>query len=67
LNAAEEMSFHAFCAGRIGFLAMADVVEQVMDAMVDHTAAMAMDDVFAADAEARRRAGQVIAQKEMAA
>jgi 1-deoxy-D-xylulose-5-phosphate reductoisomerase len=67
LNAAEEISFHAFCAGRIGFLAMADVVEQVMDAMVGYKAAMAMDDVYAADAEARRRADQIIAQKEMAA
>jgi 1-deoxy-D-xylulose-5-phosphate reductoisomerase len=67
LNAAEEISFHAFCAGRIGFLAMADVVEQVMDAMVGYKAAMAMDEVYAADAEARRRADQIIAQKEMAA
>jgi 1-deoxy-D-xylulose-5-phosphate reductoisomerase len=67
LNAAEEISFHAFCAGRIGFLAMANVVEQVMDAMVGYKAAMAMDEVYAADAEARRRADQIIAQKEMAA
>jgi 1-deoxy-D-xylulose-5-phosphate reductoisomerase len=67
MNAAEEISFHAFCAGRIGFLAMADVVEQVMDAMVGYKAAITMDDVFAADGEARRRAGQIIAQKEMAA
>jgi 1-deoxy-D-xylulose-5-phosphate reductoisomerase len=67
MNAAEEMSFHAFCAGRIGFLQMADVVEQVMDDMAGHNPAETMDEVFAADAEARRRAVEVIAQREMAA
>ncbi|MCK8781248.1 1-deoxy-D-xylulose-5-phosphate reductoisomerase [Rhizobium sp. NTR19] len=67
MNAAEEISFHAFCEGRIGFLQMADIAEQVMDDMVGYGAAASMDDVFAADAEARRRAGELIAQKEMAA
>lgn len=67
MNAAEEIAFHAFCAGRIGFLNMADVAEQVMDEMVGFAAATTMDEVFAADAEARRRAGTIIAQKEMAA
>ncbi|MCQ1853572.1 1-deoxy-D-xylulose-5-phosphate reductoisomerase [Neorhizobium galegae] len=67
MNAAEEIAFHAFCAGRIGFLNMADIAEQVMDEMVGFGAAMTMDDVFAADAEARRRAGEIIAQREMAA
>ncbi|KAB1088400.1 1-deoxy-D-xylulose-5-phosphate reductoisomerase [Neorhizobium galegae] len=67
MNAAEEIAFHAFCAGRIGFLNMADIAEQVMDEMVGFGAAMTMDDVFAADAEARRRAGDIIAQREMAA
>ncbi|AXV16601.1 1-deoxy-D-xylulose-5-phosphate reductoisomerase [Neorhizobium sp. SOG26] len=67
MNAAEEISFHAFCEGRIGFLQMADIAEQVMDDMVGYGAAASMDDAFAADAEARRRAGELIAQKEMAA
>ena len=67
MNAAEEISFHAFCEGRIGFLQMADIAEQIMDDMVGYGAAASMDDVFAADAEARRRAGELIAQKEMAA
>ncbi|WP_430255245.1 1-deoxy-D-xylulose-5-phosphate reductoisomerase [Neorhizobium sp. DAR64872/K0K18] len=66
MNAAEEMAFHAFCAGRIGFLTMADVVEDVMDAMMGH-AATTMDAVFAADAEARRRADEIIDKREMAA
>ncbi|SME96585.1 1-deoxy-D-xylulose 5-phosphate reductoisomerase [Xaviernesmea oryzae] len=67
MNAAEEIAFHAFCAGRIGFLNMADIAEQVMDDMAGHGAAATMDEVFAADAEARRRAGEVIARREMAA
>jgi 1-deoxy-D-xylulose-5-phosphate reductoisomerase len=67
MNAAEEIAFHAFCAGRIGFLNMADVAEQVMDDMAGYPPAATMDEVFAADAEARRRAGEIVAQKEMAA
>ena len=67
MNAAEEIAFHAFCAGRIGFLEMADVAEFVMEDMAGLTAASTMDEVFAADAEARRRADELIAQKEMAA
>ncbi|WJH41295.1 1-deoxy-D-xylulose-5-phosphate reductoisomerase [Aliirhizobium terrae] len=67
MNAAEEISFHAFCDGRIGFLQMADIAEQVMEEMVGYSAAMTMDDVFAADAEARRRAADAIVVKEMAA
>jgi 1-deoxy-D-xylulose-5-phosphate reductoisomerase len=67
MNAAEEISFHAFCDGRIGFLDMADIVERVMEDMTGYGSAISMDEVFAADAEARRRAGAVIAQNEMAA
>ncbi|MFB9947868.1 1-deoxy-D-xylulose-5-phosphate reductoisomerase [Rhizobium puerariae] len=67
MNAAEEISFHAFCAGRIGFLNMADIAEQVMDDMAGHAAATTMDEVFAADAEARRRAEEIVARKELAA
>ncbi|MCD2182339.1 1-deoxy-D-xylulose-5-phosphate reductoisomerase [Rhizobium sp. GN54] len=67
MNAAEETAFHAFCDGRIGFLNMADIAEQVMDDMAGFAAARTMDEVFAADSEARRRAGEIVAQKEMAA
>ncbi len=67
MNAAEEIAFEAFCKGRIGFLAMADVAEAVMEDMVAHAAASTIDAVFAADAEARRRAEELIIQKEMAA
>ena len=67
MNAAEEVAFDAFCAGRIGFLAMADIAEEVMEAMAPHPAATIIEDVFEADAEARRRAAEIIARKEMAA
>jgi 1-deoxy-D-xylulose-5-phosphate reductoisomerase len=67
MNAAEEISFHAFCAGRIGFLSMADIVERVMEEMTGYGPAATMDEIFAADAEARRRAGHTIADTEMAA
>ncbi len=67
MNAAEEIAFNAFVAGRIGFLDMADIAEQVMDCMQGFGSARTMDDVFAADAEARRRAADVIAEKEKAA
>jgi 1-deoxy-D-xylulose-5-phosphate reductoisomerase len=67
MNGAEETAFHAFCEGRIGFLAMADVVEQVMDDMTHLGTAAGMEDVFAADADARRRGAEVIAKMEMAA
>ncbi len=67
MNAAEEIAFHAFCDKRIGFLQMADIAEEVMDEMVGYGSAITMDDVFAADTEARRRAAEVIAKKEMVA
>ncbi len=67
MNAAEEIAFHAFVDGRIGFLEMADIVEAVMDEMIATGSAETMDAVFAADAEARNRAAVLIAQREKAA
>ncbi|ENN89546.1 1-deoxy-d-xylulose 5-phosphate reductoisomerase [Rhizobium freirei PRF 81] len=67
MNAAEEIAFHAFVDGRIGFLEMADIAEAVMDEMISTGSAETMDAVFAADAEARSRAAVLIAQREKAA
>lgn len=67
MNAAEEIAFQAFVDGRIGFLDMATIAEAVMDRMIGVGAAATMDDVFAADDEARRYAAELVAQKEMAA
>ena len=60
LNAAEETACHAFMDGRIGFLQMADIVEEVMDDMVSLPPATSMEEVFAADTEARRKAAMLI-------
>ncbi len=59
MNAAEEGAFQAFVEEKIGFLDMAEIVEEVMEAMTAHPPAAAMEDVFAADTEARRRAGEI--------
>ena len=67
MNAAEEIAFHAFVDGRIGFLEMADVAEAVMEEMIATGSADSMDAVFAADEEARGRAAALVAQREKAA
>jgi 1-deoxy-D-xylulose-5-phosphate reductoisomerase len=67
MNAAEEIAFHAFVDGRIGFLEMADIAEAVMDEMIATGSAESMDAVFAADEEARSRAAVLVAQREKAA
>lgn len=67
MNAAEEVAFHAFVDERIGFLQMADIVEAVMGRMAGTGGAHTMDDVFAADAEARRLAAELVALNEKAA
>lgn len=56
LNAAEETACNAFIDGRTAFLDMARITEKVMEEMAEAGSARDMEDVFAADAEARRRA-----------
>jgi 1-deoxy-D-xylulose-5-phosphate reductoisomerase len=60
LNAANEVAVAAFLAGRIGFLQVAAVVEAVLEASDCHAAAC-LDDVLEVDAEARRRAAEMVA------
>ncbi|MCA1492679.1 1-deoxy-D-xylulose-5-phosphate reductoisomerase [Sinorhizobium alkalisoli] len=60
LNGAKETALEAFIKARIGFLAMAEIVEEVMDALADLPAAATMDDVFAADEKARHTAAGLI-------
>ncbi|ATN36265.1 1-deoxy-D-xylulose-5-phosphate reductoisomerase [Rhizobium sp. ACO-34A] len=67
MNAAEETAFNAFVAGRIGFLGMAEIVEDVMERLISLPPARTITEVFAADSEARRTAAQVIAIREQAA
>ncbi|MFB0873298.1 MULTISPECIES: 1-deoxy-D-xylulose-5-phosphate reductoisomerase [unclassified Sphingobium] len=59
LNAANEVAVAAFLAGRIGFLDIAMIVEDVLN-RYSAAAPEGLDDVLAADAGARRQAGQVM-------
>lgn len=61
LNAAEETACNAFIAGKVKFLAIAEIVEAVMEELAAFPAAACIDDLMAADAEARRRAAAKVA------
>jgi 1-deoxy-D-xylulose-5-phosphate reductoisomerase len=58
-NAANEIAVAAFLAGRIGFLEIAETVERTLDT-VGGAPATALDELTAADAEARRVAETVL-------
>ncbi len=60
LNAADEVAVAAFLAGRIGFTAIAALIERVLAAMPP-TQPTHFDDLFAVDAEARRRTEEEVA------
>jgi len=60
LNAAKEMALQAFIDGRVGFLTMARGTGEVMDRLGHLAPAATMDDVFAADEEARRLAAGLL-------
>jgi 1-deoxy-D-xylulose-5-phosphate reductoisomerase len=60
MNAAEEVACEAFIAGRLGFLQIAEIAEKVMDELVALPPATSMEEVFAADAEARRLAREMV-------
>jgi 1-deoxy-D-xylulose-5-phosphate reductoisomerase len=61
LNAANEIAVAAFLEGRIGFLDVARVVEQVLDDCSSEIGADSLDEILAADSLARRRAGLAVA------
>ncbi len=67
LNAADETAFHAFVDGQIGFLDMADIVEMTMDHLNTGQVADTIEDVLAADKQARIFALEAIVQKQKAA
>ncbi|PLU78426.1 1-deoxy-D-xylulose-5-phosphate reductoisomerase, partial [Sinorhizobium medicae] len=60
LNGAKETALGAFIEGRVGFLDMAEIVEEVMNDLAGLPAATSMDDVFAADEQARQAAAGMI-------
>ncbi|CAH2774621.1 MAG: 1-deoxy-D-xylulose 5-phosphate reductoisomerase (EC [Candidatus Burkholderia crenata] len=60
LNAANEVAVEAFLARRIGFMAIGEVVERVLNALPNGSA-FTLDEVLAADAEACRLASEFTA------
>jgi 1-deoxy-D-xylulose-5-phosphate reductoisomerase len=60
LNAADEIAVAAFLEGKIGFTAIAALIERVLAAM-PATQPTHFDDLFAVDAEARRRTEEEVA------
>jgi 1-deoxy-D-xylulose-5-phosphate reductoisomerase len=60
MSAANEVAVAAFLDRRIGFLDIASVVEQVLSDLPHHSLG-SLDDVYAADADARARASELIA------
>lgn len=60
LNGAKEIALGAFIDGRIGFLDMARITATVMEAMEAIPPASSMQEVFAVDEEARRRAAEAL-------
>jgi 1-deoxy-D-xylulose-5-phosphate reductoisomerase len=61
-NAANEECVEAFLTGRIGFLQIVDTIEQVVDDHSERTGLLSLEDVLAADAWARSRAGEILAK-----
>jgi 1-deoxy-D-xylulose-5-phosphate reductoisomerase len=59
LNAADEVAVAAFLEGRLAFLGIAEVIERVLERTAK-TKFGSMEDVVAADAEARRVAGEEV-------
>ncbi|MEM6421611.1 MAG: 1-deoxy-D-xylulose-5-phosphate reductoisomerase, partial [Pseudomonadota bacterium] len=62
MNGAREVALDAFIAGRLGFLDMARVTGDAMDALDGLPAANDLDDIFHADAEARRVGADLVAR-----
>ncbi|MFS2175480.1 1-deoxy-D-xylulose-5-phosphate reductoisomerase [Rhizobium pisi] len=60
LNGAKEVALEAFIERQLSFLAMADITERVMDDLAGLPPAEGMDDVFAADRQARQRATELM-------
>jgi len=60
LNGAKECALEAFISGRIGFLEMADIVAATMDKLDDARVAASIDDVYAADRDARAVAASLL-------
>ncbi len=65
LNAANEVAVAAFLEGRIGWLAIAEVVAEALDD-IEEKKLLEVEDVLAADAAARRSADKALARRRRA-
>jgi len=59
MNAANEVAVEAFLAGRIGFMAIAESIERVMDLHAPHTLG-SIEEVLEADRWGRRASREVL-------
>jgi 1-deoxy-D-xylulose-5-phosphate reductoisomerase len=59
LNAANEVAVHAFLAGRLAFLGIAEVIERTLD-LVPTGRVHAFESLYQADSEARAVAGELV-------
>ena len=59
LNAANEVAVHAFLGGRLGFMGIAEVIERTLE-RVPAARVHAFESLYAADAEARAVAGELV-------
>ena len=66
LSAANEVAVEAFLAGRLSWIDIPDVIESVL-AVHDGAKADTLDDIMSADAEARRRASEILSRSPLAA
>jgi 1-deoxy-D-xylulose-5-phosphate reductoisomerase len=66
LNAANEVAVHAFLGGRLAFLDIPRVIEGALEACPSHPV-RDFDDLYDADAEARREGGRLVDRLAVAA
>ena len=62
LNAANEVAVHAFLAGRLPFLGVPEVIERALD-QLGSSRVHSFDSLYAADAEARALAAELVAER----
>lgn len=63
LNAADEVAVEAFLNNGLNFAAIPRVIEKVMQQMASHPKVNSLEEVLAGDAEARRRATEVVSEQ----
>jgi 1-deoxy-D-xylulose-5-phosphate reductoisomerase len=62
LNAANEVAVHAFLAGRLRFLGIAEVIERALE-QLGSARVHSFDSLYAADTEARALASELVAER----